>query len=108
MCVEERLRDIEYDGSGSFWRERIHRSVNCTGLIGCAALGTAVSQWVIEHLEADMQGYGFLAVSLAILALGTALYRIGPALDRWDSRLKEALKRLESEGHRGRGEPGED
>ena len=54
-----------------------------------------------------MQGYGFLAVSLAILALGTALYRIGPALDRWDSRLKQALERLESEGHRGRGEPGQ-
>lgn len=50
-----------------------------------------------------MQDYGFLAVSLAILVLGTGMYRLGPALDRWHSRLKDALKRLESEGHRGRG-----
>jgi hypothetical protein len=48
-----------------------------------------------------MQGYGFLAVSLTNLALG-------PALDRWDSRFMEALKRLGSEGRRGRGELCED
>jgi hypothetical protein len=45
-----------------------------------------------------MNGYGFLIASLVIGGLGIGLYLLGPALDRWDARLKEDLRRLRERG----------
>jgi hypothetical protein len=45
-------------------------------------------------MESEMNGYGFLALSLAIAAAGIGLYKLGPALDRWDVMLKAEMARL--------------
>lgn len=45
-----------------------------------------------------MIGYGVLITSLAIGGLGIGLYLLGPALDRWEVQLKEALSRLRESG----------
>jgi hypothetical protein len=41
-----------------------------------------------------MNGFGFLFASLTLAALGIGLYLLGPALDRWEARLSEALAAL--------------
>jgi len=45
-----------------------------------------------------MIGYGVLITSLAIGGLGIGIYLLGPALDRWQVQLKEALSRLHESG----------
>ena len=41
-----------------------------------------------------MNGLGFLVASLTLAGLGIGLYLLGPALDRWEARLGEALAGL--------------